>query len=451
MNPAARTSFRRSAVFLDRDGVLTSLRTEGGVQRPPSSLSELELMPGAAQACRSLRRLGYVLVMITNQPDVPRGRTQREAVDAINDVVASRLALDDVRVCYHDDPDECECRKPRPGMIIDAAQDLALNLRSSFVIGDRWRDVEAGRRAGCRTILLDGSPDEGLSCSPDFRARSLTEALRHIGPAPETVSVTSLSELRVEIFADGADEESIRALSADPLIKGFTTNPTLMRQAGVQDYEMFARRAVVLTAGRPLSLEVFDDEFDEMEEQALAIASWGSNVFVKIPITNTRGEPSYGLLRRLAKAGIQLNATAVFTLEQVRAAATALAAGPRAYISLFAGRIADTGRDPIPLVASAVQLLTPHPRIGLIWASPREVLNVFHADAAGCHVITMTRELLSKLHLVGKNLDGYSLETVRMFHDDAQRAGYRIATPTRGDPADATPRGRPFSRQPTRS
>lgn len=235
-------------------------------------------------------------------------------------------------------------------------------------------------------------------------------------------------ELAIQIFADGADLTEISRLAAHPLIKGFTTNPTLMRKAGVADYETFARGALGLVGTLPISFEVFADDFDEMERQALEIASWAPNVVVKIPITNTRGESSSDLLGRLAEGGVRVNATALMTVDQVRLAATALAACPFGYLSVFGGRIADTGRDPVPLMAEAVSILRPHRNLELIWASPRELLNVMQADAIGCHVITVNADILSKLDMVGKDLDEFSLETVRMFYADAQMAGYTIPT-----------------------
>jgi transaldolase len=234
----------------------------------------------------------------------------------------------------------------------------------------------------------------------------------------------TIEGLRVKIFADGADKAGMLEMAARPYISGFTTNPTLMRKAGVSDYRAFAREILSAITDRPISFEVFSDEFAEMERQAHEIASWGANVYVKIPVSNTRGEPAYGLIRRLAKAGIKLNVTAILTLEQVREVSSALAGGPPSCVSVFAGRIADTGRDPVPLMAAAVELLRLYPNQELIWASPRELLNIFQADAIGCHIITVTNDILKKLSLVGKDLAAYSLETVKMFYDDAQRAGY---------------------------
>ena len=235
-----------------------------------------------------------------------------------------------------------------------------------------------------------------------------------------------LSKLNIAIFADGADINSIISLRQNPLIKGFTTNPTLMKRAGVQDYEGFARMVLQAVPDMPFSFEVFADDFDAMEEQALVISSWGKQVVVKIPVTNTKGQSSIRMVRRLAEAGIRLNVTALTTLEQVARTVDALADSPSSYVSVFAGRIADTGRDPVPMMADAVRILAPHRNLKLIWASPRELLNIFQADAIGCHVITVTNDLLKKLFLVGKDLEEYSLETVRMFYDDARAADFSL-------------------------
>lgn len=237
-----------------------------------------------------------------------------------------------------------------------------------------------------------------------------------------------LSSLRVAVFADGADLETLRRLGDDPLISGFTTNPTLMRKAGVTDYEEFARAAAEIAGDRPISFEVFSDEFDEMERQASVIAGWGASVYVKVPVTDTHGRPSEAVVRRLAARGIKLNVTALTTVAQVERVAGWLEPGVPSFVSLFAGRIADTGRDPVPLIGESLQALEALPSSKLIWASPREVLNVIQASEAGCHVITATADVLAKLHLLGKDLEEFSLETVQMFHADAAAAGYRIET-----------------------
>ncbi|MBJ7597980.1 MAG: transaldolase [Candidatus Nephthysia bennettiae] len=235
-----------------------------------------------------------------------------------------------------------------------------------------------------------------------------------------------LPDLRVKVFADGADAEGIAQLARNPVINGFTTNPTLMRSAGVTDYEWFAKQVLRYVDGRPISFEVFADDFDEMERQARKIACWGGSVYAKIPITDTCGESSESVLRALAADGVKVNVTALLTVDQVRTAAAALAGGPPSFISVFAGRIADTGRDPVPIMREAVASLAAHPNLELIWASPREILNVVQADEIGCHVITVTHDMLKKLPLLGRDLEDFSLDTVRMFHRDAQSAGYSL-------------------------
>ena len=231
-------------------------------------------------------------------------------------------------------------------------------------------------------------------------------------------------DLRIKIFADGADRQGILALYADPLIAGFTTNPTLMRKAGVKDYEAFAREILEVVHDRPISFEVMADDFADMERQALKIASWGDNVYVKIPVTNTNGDRSDRLILRLADQGVKLNVTALMTVDQAKWVAVCLVEGPPACISMFAGRIADTGRDPIPLMAQALEEIRPAGNIELVWASPREVLNIVQAEAIGCHIITVTHGLLEKLPTLGRDLTEFSLETVRMFHRDAEAAAY---------------------------
>jgi transaldolase len=239
------------------------------------------------------------------------------------------------------------------------------------------------------------------------------------------------SGLRVKLFADGADKTAILALARHPLIRGFTTNPTLMRKAGVPEYRAFALDVLEHIADRPISFEVFADEFAEMAKQAREISTWGHNVYVKIPVTNTRGEPAAPLVRELTRAGVKLNVTALLTLGQVQDTTAALAGGAPAFVSVFAGRIADTGRDPVPMMAAAVELVRTQPNVELIWASPREVLNVVQADAVGCHIITATPDILHKLELLGKDLLDYSRETVKMFREDAVKAGYSLESPVR--------------------
>jgi transaldolase len=237
----------------------------------------------------------------------------------------------------------------------------------------------------------------------------------------------SLEALKVKIVADGADKAGILTLNANPLIRGMTTNPTLMHKAGIRDYESFAKEILQAVATKPISFEVFSDEFSEMRRQALKIASWQNNVYVKIPITNSRGESSLPLVRELGNEGVRLNITAILTLDQVRGVAEALNQGVPSVVSVFAGRIADTGRDPIPIMRESLRLLTSQPKAELLWASVREVLNIFQADECGCHIVTVPHDILNKaLKLVGLSLGTLSLDSVKMFADDARAAGFSL-------------------------
>jgi transaldolase len=236
----------------------------------------------------------------------------------------------------------------------------------------------------------------------------------------------SVSQLKVKLFADGADKSAILELYRNPAIAGFTTNPTLMRKAGISDFEAFARDLLETVHDRPISFEVFADEIDEMERQARKIATWGENVYVKIPITNTRRVSTATLVSRLTADGIKVNITALLTLAQVEVACSALRSDAASYVSVFAGRIADTGCDPVPIMREAAAMIGEHRGAELIWASPRELLNVFQADDIGCHIITATSDVLAKLQLVGKDLNDYSLETVKMFYNDARNAGFTL-------------------------
>jgi transaldolase len=232
--------------------------------------------------------------------------------------------------------------------------------------------------------------------------------------------------LSTRVFADGADLDGILALAADPRISGFTTNPTLMWKAGLTDYSDFAQRLLERITRHPISFEVFADGVDEMRRQARFISGWGENVYVKIPITTTSGESMVPLVRELSESGVKVNVTALFTTAQVELVTEAVRQGAPSYLSVFAGRIADAGIDPVPIMARSVDIMVDAPRAELIWASPREVLNVVQADSVGCHIITMTHDLLGKLELLGKDLEQFSLETVQMFHRDAVAAGFNL-------------------------
>lgn len=235
-----------------------------------------------------------------------------------------------------------------------------------------------------------------------------------------------ISNLKIKLFSDGADKKGMLEMYHNPAIKGFTTNPTLMRKAGVTDYKAFALDILATIHDRSMSFEVFADEFDEMEEQAQEIASWGKNVVVKIPVTNTKGQFAGPLIKHLSASGIPLNITAILTLKQVQDVADCLSKNTPSIVSVFAGRIADTGIDPVPMMQEALNILKPLPKAELLWASPRELLNVIQANDIGCHIITATNDILNKLNILGKNLQEYSLETVKMFYRDALAAGFEI-------------------------
>ena len=237
---------------------------------------------------------------------------------------------------------------------------------------------------------------------------------------------TNVADLKVKIFADGADKAGMLEMASKSFVKGLTTNPTLMKKAGILDYRAFALEILSEIKEKPISFEVFSDDFDEMEKQALEIASWGDNVYVKLPITNTKGEPIYNLISKLANKKVKLNVTAIMTLEQVKNVVNNLNSSVPSYVSVFAGRIADTGRDPLPLMIDCVNALKANPLAELIWASPRELFNIFQADQIGCQVITVTNDVLKKLDLIGKDLNDYSLDTVKMFYNDAKSAGFKI-------------------------
>ena len=238
--------------------------------------------------------------------------------------------------------------------------------------------------------------------------------------------INSLQDLKVNLFADGADLQTMIEMAKKPFIKGLTTNPTLMRKAGINDYKLFAKEVITAIQNKPISFEVFSDETDEMISQGLEIASWGKNVNVKIPISNSVGQSTKSVIKELSAEGVAINVTALLTTDQVKTVVDSIDESSNVFISIFAGRIADTGRDPIPLMKEALQIMNEKPKAKLIWASPRELLNVIQANDIGCHIITATPDILKKLELIGKDLSEYSLDTVRMFRDDALASGYRI-------------------------
>ncbi len=411
----------KRAVFLDRDGVLNHAVLRDGKPHPPADAASMTIVAGAADALLRLRERDFRLIVVTNQPDVARGTQQRDVVEAMNEKLRAALPVDEVVVCWHDG-DGCDCRKPKPGALLDAARRHGIDLSRSFMVGDRWRDIEAGQRAGVKCLFIDHGYRERQPEGEFVRVDSIGSAAEEI----LRMSVPKVESLTVKIFADGADRAGMLEMYARPWIKGFTTNPTLMHKAGLTDYRAFAHSILEVIPDRPISFEVFSDEVEEMERQAREIARWGDNVYVKVPITNTRRQSTVDLVRRLSNDGVKVNVTAMMTLEQVRAICAAVKDGAASNVSVFAGRIADTGRDPVPLMAEAVSILREAPRAELIWASPRELLNVFQADTIGCHIITVTNDILKKLSLVGKDLDEYSLDTVKMFFEDGRKAGFAL-------------------------
>ena len=423
----------RPAVFLDRDGVLTVPEFRDGRSFAPVSLDAFRIYPDAAAAVARLHAAGFLVIVATNQPDVTTGKLAQDTLDEMHRRLAEATGIDGIEVSTATRTAPDRRRKPQPGMLFDAARKWDIDLAASYMVGDRASDIECGRRAGCRTVHIDlGYTAEPGPDAPDATADGIAGAVdwicadcrRHGGKAMNAMNV---DDLKIKLFADGADLAGMLEMYADPKITGFTTNPTLMKKAGIADYEGFAKDLLAKIPDRPVSLEVFADDLAEMERQARRIASWGANVNVKIPVTTTTGESCAPIIERLAAEGVVLNITAIMTLEQVRTVGAALAADTPAIVSVFAGRIADTGLDPVPHMAEALTILSDRPKAELLWASPRELLNVFQADAIGCHIITATNDILKKLALVGKDLDLYSRETVQMFRTDAVAAGYTIA------------------------
>ena len=418
------------AVFLDRDGVINRALEREGKPYPPTSLAEFEILPEVADACARLRAAGFRLIVATNQPDVGRGTLKQDVVDKIHAHLLAQLPIDRVEVCYHAGKglSDCDCRKPKPGMLLRAARELQINLAQSWMVGDRWRDVDCGHAAGCRTIFIDRGYAEELKQKPHFSARHLGEAADIIlARTNNNYMKRTLKDLTVKLFADGADKKGMLELNANPLIQGLTTNPSLMRKAGITDFEAFARDVLQTITAKPLSLEVFSDEFPEMRRQALMIKGWGDNVYVKIPITNTRNESSLPLIRELSNEGVKLNVTALLTLEQVKGVAAALNSKVPAVVSVFAGRIADTGVDPVSIMTGSKTILAGLPQAELLWASVREVLNIFQANDCGSHIVTVPHDILAKAQkMTGMDLGELSLDTVKMFAADAKAAGFSL-------------------------
>jgi transaldolase len=430
MVTASVTAGRR-AVFLDRDGVLVVPQMRDGRSFAPRRLEDFHFYPAAKETLHRLKAAGYLLVVVTNQPDVGHGLISRSTIDAMHDRLLRELPIDRIEVCCHTQAASCACRKPKPGMLLDAARECGIDLESSFMVGDRASDVAAGQAAGCKTIFID------LDYASELKPQTRDHSVRAIAEAGDIIlgmtlnnrrlSMPPVEDLKVKIFADGADLKGILDMHRNPLIAGFTTNPTLMRKAGITDYQAFARELLEKVTKHPVSFEVFADDFPTMISQARAIASWGKNVNVKIPVMTTKGEFTGPVLRALASERVKLNVTAIMTTEQVRAVTEVLDPSVPAIVSVFAGRIADTGIDPVPHMIECKKILAARPKAELLWASPRELLNIFQANQIGCHIITCTNDLITKLNLVGKDLVEYSRETVQMFYRDAAASAFSIS------------------------
>jgi transaldolase len=425
-----RAAKTRRAVFLDRDGVLVVPEMRNGRSYAPRSVAAFSIYPDAAESLARLKAAGYLLVVVTNQPDIGNRLVSANVVNEMHRLMAQALPIDRIEMCPHSQSDACGCRKPKPGMLINAARHCGIDLAASVMVGDRFSDVEAGRTAGCRTVFLDlDDAGEVKPAAADFAVRSLAEAadvILNVLPNNRGAAMRAVDGLKVKIFADGADLDGMLEMAKLSYIKGFTTNPTLMRKAGVTNYEAFARSLLEKITQHPISLEVFADDFPGMIAQARAIASWGNNVNVKVPVMDTRGEFTGPVLRTLAAEGVELNVTAIMTPEQVAAVAAVLDDKVPAIVSVFAGRVADTGIDPVAHMRACRDILAARPKAELLWASPREVLNIFQADAVGCDIITCSNDMIAKLSLAGKDLMDYSRETVQMFHRDAAASSFSI-------------------------
>lgn len=428
----------RPLILLDRDGVLNKMviEPEHGVADSPLHPSQVVLMAGVAEALARLTEAGYGLVVVSNQPAAAKGKTSRENLEAVHARVIAQACARGARilgshVCWHRAEDDCSCRKPAVGLLQAALQAHPEHARAgAWMVGDGLTDVQAGRTLGLHTAFIGkmfcaackqlddtvGPADHIAPHLPAFVDHLLGTAATPVGPLA--------SALRVRVFADGADLVTLRRRAADPRIAGFTTNPSLARKAGVNGYERFAREALAVAEGRPLSIEVVADDADTIAAQARRIHGWGDNAYVKIPVTTSRGEPLWPLAGRLSQEGVKINLTALLPLWQVAQAAEVFRGGAPSIVSVLAGRVADAGIDPVGHMRAARAICrAADPAIELLWASPREVYNVVQADHIGVDIITLTDDLLCKLHLLGGDLDAVSLDTVRGLKADADLGG----------------------------
>ncbi|MBN1595728.1 transaldolase [candidate division FCPU426 bacterium] len=435
----------KPAVFLDRDGVINQLVWNPTTREyeSPHDVRDMKLQPGALQALRDLQQQGWELILISNQPSYAKGKTTLEEIKAIQAKLHAWLTEAGIRFrayyyCYHhpqgivpDYSGACECRKPNPYFVHKAVAEHCLDAKNSWLVGDQDSDILCGQNAGLRTILLTEtrSRKKRGQSRPDYTAANLAAAAAILSKYQEARTgehMKAKAKLKIKIFADGANIGEMKKAYAEGVVKGFTTNPTLMRKAGVSDYEKFAAEVLREIRDLPISFEVFADDLATMEKEARQIASWGKNVNIKIPITNTQGLSTVPLIKKLSAEGLCINVTAMLTLPQVREVARALHKKTPAIVSVFAGRIADTGRDPMPLMRKAAEILKAKPKAELLWASSRELLNVFQAQSCGCRIITVTPDILKKMALIGMDLQELSLDTVKMFQRDASAAGYTL-------------------------
>lgn len=429
------------AIFLDRDGVINRLvyNPNSSQYESPHFEKEVELYPGVLPALKQLKDRGYLLFLISNQPSFAKGKTSLENIQAIHERIHKHLLdfgveFTEYFYCYHHPQGiiseyayDCQCRKPKPYFLLQAKDKYCLNMADSWMIGDCDLDIQCGLSAGVKTIAIseEKSKQRRGSVKAHFCANNLMEAVEAIFKQEKRMG-KPLEGLKIKIFADGADISAMKRAYQEGIVKGFTTNPVLMRKANIIDYEKFAHEALREIPDLPISFEVLSDDFSSMEREARKISSWGRNVNVKIPITNTKGESSIPLIHKLSLDGLFLNITAILTVEQMKEIAEAISPKAKTIVSVFAGRIADTGRDPMPYIKKGVELLKANPHAELLWASSRELLNIFQAEACGCRIITVTDDILNKIPMVGKELDILSLETVDLFYKNIQTGGYKI-------------------------
>ena len=442
---------RPSLIVLDRDGVLNKLLIdpEHGTIDSPLYPSQVEILEGVPEILARLTQAGYGLTIATNQPAFAKGKTTRKNLEDVHAKIVLLLEAQGARIlsshiCFHRSEDRCGCRKPRTGLLEDAFRlHSAFDPKSSWMVGDGITDIQAGEAYGLKTAFVGPKkPDiikmfHEIQTRPLFWAADIIEFGEYLLSTPNNLTRNiDMQEntqrdypfaSKIKIYSDGADLASMVEMAANPKIQGMTTNPTLMKKAKISDYRNFCQDALAKIKTKPISFEVFADDFDNMRRQALEIASWGSNVYVKIPIMNSEGMSSLELIQDLSHKEVKLNVTAILSLNQVSQTCIALKGGAPSIVSVFAGRIADTGRNPFPMMQKALEICQyTDKNIELLWASTREVLNIVQAEQAGCHIITVPPDLIKKMAFFDKDLELLSLETVQMFKNDADSAGFTL-------------------------